>query len=595
MGSLKVLNFVLVTFFLNVLIFFRAECNAATAPEVTVPQGDLQGAILFSRQNRSIFAFYGIPYGQPPIGDLRFSSPVAADAWNGTLNATVEGNVCTQYSNGAVIGDEDCLYLNVYTPQLPNNTNSSLLPVMVWIPGGGFEQGSGNSDLYSSEFLLDSDVLLVTVNYRLDALGFLSTGDEVAPGNWGMKDQVLALKWVQNNIAYFGGDPDQITLFGQSAGGASVQLLALSDLTTGLFHKYISHSGSALGFWPWRLSSTYANVAFELGEYVGCPTNGSIYLVACLRQINASVITQARTQFYVWGTNPFPVWGPTDEPDMDGAFLTDNPATLIAAGKMRDLPSITGSVRDEGAGFLVASLPGSDLLEILIDDFDNLAPIIYQYSGRVDDESSFTAALKSYYFNNDMTTNSTLLWYNLTRLVTDLFFTYPIYTAVQEQYAIAENSPYFYSFEYRGTYSYGSQYIYSSLLDESISHCDELLYLFPETESLFGVGTENMTETDLLMVETMVQLWTSFAINGTPTTSAVISNTTWLPYSANGNYLRIGNDDDPTLEIQYNFLQERMLFWKELMTSTTSGSTSYGSFSLRPIAILLIIYSKVFL
>ncbi|XP_046753939.1 juvenile hormone esterase-like [Diprion similis] len=595
MGPPRVFYFCLVTLFLNLLIHFRTGCNAATASEVTIPQGSLQGAILFSRQNRSIFAFYGIPYGQPPVGDLRFSSPVAANAWNGTLNATVEGNVCIQYLNGAVIGDEDCLYLNVYTPQLPNNTSSSLLPVMVWIPGGGFEQGSGNSDLYSSEFLLDSDVLLVSVSYRLGALGFLSTGDDVAPGNWGLKDQVLALKWVQNNIAYFGGDPDQITLFGQSAGGASVQLHALSDLTTGLFHKYISQSGSALGFWPWRPSSTYANRASLLGEYVGCPTNGSTYLVACLRQINASVITQTITQLYVWGSNPFPFWGPTDEPDVDGAFLIDNPETLIKAGKMRDLPAITGSVRNEGVGFLVSSLPGSDLLETLLDDFDNLAPIIYQYSGRVDDESTITAALKSYYFNNDMTTNRTLLWYNLTLLVTDIFFMYPIYTAVQEQYAIAENSPYFYSFEYRGTYSYGSQYIYSSLLDESISHCDELLYLFPETDTLFGVGTESMTETDLLMVETMVQLWTSFAINGTPTTSAAISNTTWLPYSASGNYLRIGNDGDPTLEIQYDFLPERMLFWKELMTSTTSGNTSHGPFSLGSIAILLIVYSKVFL
>jgi bile salt-stimulated lipase len=124
-------------------------------------------------------------------------------------------------------------FITLVHVQLSGSTNSSLFPVMVWIHGGGFVEGSGISSQYSPDYILNQDVVLVSLNYRLGALGFLSTGDEVASGNWALKDQVLALQWVQDNIRYFGGDPDQVTLFGESAGSACVHLLSLSNATIG--------------------------------------------------------------------------------------------------------------------------------------------------------------------------------------------------------------------------------------------------------------------------------------------------------------------------------------------------------------------------
>ncbi|KAL3282159.1 hypothetical protein HHI36_005354 [Cryptolaemus montrouzieri] len=163
-------------------------------------------------------------------------SPVPIEPWKDVLDATKPHAVCPQrdiYRRTDLIeGDEDCLYLNVYTPRLPSE-NLELLPVMVFFHGGGFLCGGGNSYWYGPDVLLDRDIVLVVTNYRLGALGFLSTGDSVSPGNYGLKDQSLALKWVKKNIEYFGGDPDSITLFGESAGGASANYHMLSPLSKG--------------------------------------------------------------------------------------------------------------------------------------------------------------------------------------------------------------------------------------------------------------------------------------------------------------------------------------------------------------------------
>ncbi|KAJ8871621.1 hypothetical protein PR048_027948 [Dryococelus australis] len=164
--------------------------------------------------------------------------PQPSEPWDGVLNATQDPNICVQRNiylgSHEIEGQEDCLYLNVYTPQLPDETRETKLrPVMVWIHGGGWLSGGGILGFYSPAHLLDRDVVLVGFNYRLGALGFLSTGDKVCPGNNGMKDQVMALRWVRDNIAAFGGDPNSVTIFGQSAGGASVHYHVISRMSRG--------------------------------------------------------------------------------------------------------------------------------------------------------------------------------------------------------------------------------------------------------------------------------------------------------------------------------------------------------------------------
>ncbi|XP_049861739.1 cholinesterase-like [Schistocerca gregaria] len=183
---------------------------------VTVQQGTLRGTTATSVYNTSYTAFLGIPYAVPPTGKLRFLAPQPAGNWEGVRNATQYGSDCVQQDGS---GSEDCLYLNVYVPGVPQKGGK--LPVMFYIYGGAFRTGSGSDQEYGPDFLVSYSVILVTVNYRLGQLCFLSTGDAVAPGNAGLKDQRLALTWVQRNIARFGGDPQRVTVFGHSAGALS--------------------------------------------------------------------------------------------------------------------------------------------------------------------------------------------------------------------------------------------------------------------------------------------------------------------------------------------------------------------------------------
>ncbi|KAL5279767.1 CES5A.2 family protein [Megaselia abdita] len=171
--------------------------------------GGLLGINLKSVKDREIRAFLGVPYAEPPVGNLRFEPPTPFPPWKGVRQATKEGNVCPQFDQTGEIGNEDCLFLNIYTSPLEVIKKSGNLPVMVWIHGGGWIVGSGNRDSYGPEFFLDHDIILVTGNYRLGALGFLSSETTEYPGNNALKDQLEMLKWVKEHIHSFGGIQSQ--------------------------------------------------------------------------------------------------------------------------------------------------------------------------------------------------------------------------------------------------------------------------------------------------------------------------------------------------------------------------------------------------
>ncbi|XP_046608333.1 esterase E4-like isoform X4 [Neodiprion virginianus] len=567
--------------FLSLLlsIFFASSAGylgGTTQPEVTIPQGTLRGKIMTTTHGRKVSAFLGIPYAQPPVGNKRFANPVPAGGWQGIRNATADGNFCPQISSTDYItflGDEDCLNLNVFTPQISDGKDSALLPVMVYVFGGRFTTGSANSSEYSPKYLLNQDVVLVTFNYRLGVLGFLSTGDEVASGNWGLKDQVLALEWVQRNIRHFHGDPDQVTLFGHSSGSSCVHLLTLSKLTIGLFHKFIMQSGSGLVEWAYRPRAVYAKRAFELGDYVGCLNDTSDSLVRCLRSKNVLDITTMFTGFYVWHYQPFITWACTDEPDVRGAFLTTSPANIVRAGQIRDLPCIMGAVENEGIAITIAMYKNADRLEEFLENFDYLLPILMYWSYLPDSGAAWVKAAKSYYFNNIETMNRSELLTNLTLLIGDASFTYPMYSALLYQHAVAVNPQYFYAFRYRGTWS--NTYVYGNTLnDYGVIHTDDVGYIFPNVDyNIMLALNKTPNEKDLQMREIMVQLWTSFANHGKPSTSFFRENTTWEPYSKKDNYLQIGDRSEITLEVKHFFSTERMQFWANLERSTAEAET----------------------
>jgi para-nitrobenzyl esterase len=225
-----------------------------TASEVDIRAGKVVG---FS-DSYDTFAWIGIPFAQPPVGELRWKAPVAAKPWETTLEATQYGNICVQLAGslsgvdaeqGQVVGDEDCLSLNIWAPKAA--MTGKKLPVMYWIHGGGNDSGTGS--LFQGHHLAGTkDVIVVTINYRLGMLGWFShdairasaSNLEDASGNFGTLDIIHGLKWLQNNIAEFGGDPDNVTIFGESAGGRNVYSMLASPLAEGLFHRAISQSGT---------------------------------------------------------------------------------------------------------------------------------------------------------------------------------------------------------------------------------------------------------------------------------------------------------------------------------------------------------------
>lgn len=229
-----------------------AAAPDGTPVDLTTTCGDLRGA-----WHGGVARFAGIPFAAPPVGQLRFRPPAPPVAWDGVREATEFGPIAPQnpslmdalFGGQAEPWSEDCLYLNVWTASPEATADGAGLPVMVWIHGGGFEMGSGSSPLYHGDSFARSGVVLVSINYRLGSVGFLELGDVdpsyAGSGNVGLLDQVAALEWVRDNIGAFGGDADNVTVFGESAGAFSVSMLLSMRRARGLFHRAIIESGSA--------------------------------------------------------------------------------------------------------------------------------------------------------------------------------------------------------------------------------------------------------------------------------------------------------------------------------------------------------------
>ncbi|XP_048506311.1 esterase E4-like isoform X3 [Athalia rosae] len=533
-------------------------------PVTRIPQGVLRGTNMTTRHGRRIFAFKGIPYARPPVGNLRFRGPVPPDPWNGTFDASEESAPCPQLNgNDDVVGDEDCLHLNVYTPRLPANTNNAtLLPVMLYIYGGQFKSGESSSSRWGPHFLLDKDVILVVPSYRIGVLGFLSTGDDVSPGNYGLKDMLRALEWNRENIRYFGGDPNVVTLVTGSSGSISAHILASTNLTDGLFHRLIADGGTSLTLTTVRPGKIYTKYATELGKYLGCPTDASSALVNCLRDLSVHRIVDSNNPFNIWREFPIIIWGPTVEPDGEGAVLTDMPANLIAANKFRDIPMISNVARDEGLLCAAGLYANRDMLRELLDNFEVLLPVVLHYDVLFDDTTEFTNIFRSHYLN-DLRADESSLLANMTRMIGDALFVCPL-SDVAEHFLIHSTSEHYVSsFQYRGRLSHS--YIFSGgrTDDWGVAHGDQLIYIFARENVLYGPPDMEFSETDWKVVDNMVDLWTSFAITGTPFAVDSDSPVIWEPYSSRGNYLRIGDGPDPRMEVKYDFGKDRTRFCRD--------------------------------
>src|SRR5690242_2363048 len=300
---------------------------APGSPVVATDHGPIRGVAIEGMQ-----AFRGIPYAAPPVGDLRWRPPQDAAPWNGVLDATQFRNHCPQNPSpyGIASQTEDCLYLNVFTPPKTNEGLPHLLPVMFWIHGGGLLLGE--SDGYDPSRFVAEGIVVVTINYRLGALGVLAhpalsaESSYHGSGNYGLMDQQAALRWVQRNIRAFGGDPGNITIFGESAGGYSVHAQLASPQAAGLFHKAIVESGA--------YSLTQVPLATAEAQGIAFATAAGCADIACLRALSVAAILQAGPKSTVFA-------------NIDGFVLTQSMLSALTSGQFNQVPTIVGSNHDE--------------------------------------------------------------------------------------------------------------------------------------------------------------------------------------------------------------------------------------------------------
>lgn len=262
-------------YFLALFYFLRgAFCEI-----VFIDDGPIEGTVMTSRLGVNFHAFLRIPYAEPPLGNLRFLAPVRKQSWTEIWNSTYWGPICVQSSpSSADEMSEDCLYMNVFS----KNLNASM-PVIVYIHGGAFRWGDARSQA-GPQYLMDREVVLVSFNYRLGPLGFMSVGTKEIPGNAAMKDMTLVLQWINRNIGNFGGDSNKVTLVGWSAGALAAHALMLSPMVDGLFHRVIAISESLAGLRS--LPNDYLPLAIRYGERLNCPSSEIDSLITCLRNVN---------------------------------------------------------------------------------------------------------------------------------------------------------------------------------------------------------------------------------------------------------------------------------------------------------------------
>ncbi|XP_042225142.1 venom carboxylesterase-6-like [Homarus americanus] len=544
------------------VVWVMAWTVALAQNEVTLEVRLKQGTIIGLREetgvaNKYFYSFLGIPFAQPPVDGLRFRDPVPAGGWRGTKDGRVVSPACPQLEFNAflegevkVLGQEDCLYLNVYTPH-PLHPG---LPVMVWIHGGAFILGAAHH--YSPLPFLTKDIVLVTIQYRLGTLGFLSTEDSTLPGNLGLKDQTLALRWVQDNIRDLGGDPNKVTIFGQSAGAASVHLQVLSPHARGLFQRAILQSGSSLS--PWATRADHRQVATTIGQAFNCsgvkttPQGlNSRALLYCLQTLPLEDLVAIPSAFAVWLNTPMVM-----TPRVDGDFLPDHPARLLRSNRYNKVDLISGVTQHEGALAALPILTSREVQEALTQDFGEIGPVAVNFE---DEDAGLSLARRvfKYYLGDLNITEASAK--ELVELFGDRWFNVPHEetTSLHSRDTVLGKNVVAYALVHRGEHSLADVYN-SPLALTWVSHADDLQYLFDGAASLPPLQRPQ----DLELRQLMLTMWTNFAATGNPTPDKTLG-VRWVSSSPDRlSYLALR----PNLTMLPDTRAQVRKFWSSLPT-----------------------------
>ncbi|XP_077648951.1 cocaine esterase-like [Urocitellus parryii] len=413
------------------MLLIQGQGQDSVSPIRITHTGQVRGSLVHVKgADVGVHTFLGIPFAKPPVGPLRFAAPEPPEAWSGVRNGTSHPAMCLQNADALNLEalnlgsinlppipvSEDCLYLSIYVPA--HAREGSNLPVMVWIHGGGLVMGSAS--MFDGSLLAAiENVLVVSIQYRLGVLGFFSTGDQHATGNWGYLDQVAALRWVQQNIAHFGGNPDRVTVFGESAGGTSVSSLVVSPLSQGLFHGAIMESGVAL--LPGLITSSSKDVSTIVANLSACGQVESEALVSCLRGKSEQEMLAI--------TKPFKMI-----PAMvDGAFLPRHLQELLASADFQPVPSIIGVNNDE-YGWLLPMVLGPPEIQKDVDR-ETVRAILHRTSAQMLPAECADLLMEEYMGDNE---DSHTLRLQFQEMMADFMFVMPALQVALDQIVLTE-------------------------------------------------------------------------------------------------------------------------------------------------------------
>ncbi|CAG9765443.1 unnamed protein product [Ceutorhynchus assimilis] len=552
----------MVTEVVFLLLFVASD---SLAQQVTTPDGPIRGTTEETFEGKSYYAYYSIPYAKPPIGSRRFLVSEPIDPWTIVHDGSQEKQVwCYQLYQDSDLENEDCLLLNVFTPQNPNVTSQNY-PVMINIHGGGYISGSGlvTSGGYP-KYLVQQDVIFVSFNYRLGVFGFLSTNDSVIPGNAGLSDQILALKWIQKNIASFGGDPNKVTILGQSAGGSSVGYLIQSPQASGLFSAAIMESGNALV--PWGYQRHAKEYSFKTGSFVDShfdSNSDSQALLNLLQSVDAKKIDVAALNFANWVSSQPDAIGNVQirqgfyfAPVVDAAsvnpIVPENQYGAIRDGRINKVPILLGICSEEGL------MSVDQYLDYYLQGYDRNSSWLVPQNMHIEDKNLWSEVggfIKQEYLSNSSFMDN--------KLEAIKFFTEQDFAKSMTKNAELQSQHtdvYFYEFSYTGSMT-GDHPTYPG--SGNVSHVGEYGYIFN------WAPPSHYPENDQLVSRRMIRLWTNFAKYHTPTPTAddLLQNLSWPKVQVGSfNYVNIGDYDNTDFVVVQGTKPKaaRMAFWDSL-------------------------------
>ena len=489
------------------------------------PVGEIVGfseMISINGSQQILNKFLGIPYAEPPTGVRRLRKPVPKPAFKTAFDASEFGSACYQFSaftvgNQSITYSEDCLFLNIFVPG-HLHANINLYPVMIWIHGGAFVTGSSN--VYDfGPLSLSGDVIVVTINYRLNVFGFLSTNDPNAGGNFGLWDQHLAIKWVHDNIHAFGGDPNRVTIFGESAGSASVAYQAIHPGNQGLFQRAIAQSGSFSSPWAFTEPADARNITKQFAALAGCSQQDDASLVNCLQSKSGKDIND--TLNGPGADQGLKYWTPV----IDGKFVLDNPKKILTgqfpSKHVKDMflsvDLIMGVNNKEGFVMYGAYNKSTEL----------------DYNKTYIDEKLIPEILRTYEYPNDFLLASVKAaaaleytdWQNLDDdnkqferyidFLTDYLF--HVSAAQTAQRHTIDTTKHTYVYELSAAPPHHLLPVFSSLDAPTVAnHADDLSFLMQQwiEDNYKGAENENITDEQRKIGLAMITMWANFAKTG---------------------------------------------------------------------------------